>query len=298
MQLPSKVKIFLWRACHNALPTSTNLLDRKVPISPLCCCCNKKMETIVHALWERELLQLIREDSSFRGKLPSVILDSMLDFLLYCRTVMSSYDLLLLGVVLWKVWNLRNCTLHQRPCIAAADLVPWCRAFLADFVASHVVLPVVRVDNYLRWIPPIFGQLKLNMDAALNHSRSKIGMFSFDGVLKPNIAEAKAILFGVSMVLEGGFSSFSIESDAISIINCLINGILPSSKIGVVLKDILLLLDSFGAMFSFSYVPRSANRVAHVLAKFSFDCICWQIWVKDFPSFLFDVLTEDVQLSL
>ncbi|KAL5779271.1 hypothetical protein ACOSQ2_010008 [Xanthoceras sorbifolium] len=314
MQLPSKVKIFLWRACHNALPTSTNLLDRKVHIFPLCCCCNKEMETIGHAIWNCELLQSIRDDSSFIGKLPNVILNSVLDFLIYCWTVLSSSDLLLLGIVLWKVWNLRNCILHHQPCIIAADLVPWCRAFLADFATAHVVLPAARVEKYLRWIPHIYGQLKLNTDAALNSSRCKTGlgavlrnhmgevllsgMFSFDGVLKLDIAEAKALLFGVSMALDGGFSSFLIESDVTSIINYLISGILPSSEIDVVLENILLLLESFGAVFSFSHISRSANGVAHVLAKFSFDCISWQVWVKDCPSFLFNVFTEDVELSL
>ncbi|KAL5860080.1 hypothetical protein ACOSQ4_001376 [Xanthoceras sorbifolium] len=97
-------------------------------------------------------------------------------------------------------------------------------------------------------------------------------MFSFDGIMKPNIVEPKTILFGVYMALKCGFSSFSIDSDAALIINCLNTGLLFFSEIDVILEDIFLLLESFETVFSFSHVSHSTNKVAHVLAKFSFDC--------------------------
>ncbi|KAL5750014.1 hypothetical protein ACOSP7_024617 [Xanthoceras sorbifolium] len=98
------------------------------------------------------------------------------------------------------------------------------------------------------------------------------GLVSFDGVLKPDVTEAKAVLFGVSMALEGGFSSFSIESDAASVIKGLTSIILHASEFGVVLEDIRLLIRSFRAVVKFFfYVPHCANKVAHILARFSFD---------------------------
>ncbi|KAL5857645.1 hypothetical protein ACOSQ3_005103 [Xanthoceras sorbifolium] len=314
LQLPSKVKIFLWRACHNILPTATNLLARKISVSPLCYRCHKYEETVAHALWGCHLLQNIHAVCGFMGCLTNVIQDSMLDFLMFCRSVISSYNMQLLGIILWKVWHIRNCSVYQRPCMAIEEVVPWCQNFLADYSTAHFVPRPSRVERFVRWILPIFGHFTLNTNAALDHLRCKtglgavlrnhlgevmlLGMFSFNGLLSPEIAEAKAILFGVSMALEGGFYAFSINSDVISVINCLVRGNLPLSELGVVLEDVLMLLQSFRSVFSFSHVPRSANKVAHVLAKYSFACNSWMIWVEDFPSFLFDVLTEDAQISL
>ncbi|KAL5796520.1 hypothetical protein ACOSQ2_001340 [Xanthoceras sorbifolium] len=93
--------------------------------------------------------------------------------------------------------------------------------------------------------------------------------------------------------------SFSIESDAVTVINCLNSSKLPLSEIGVVLADILTLVQTYGAVVSsYSHVPRSANKVAHTLAKTSFDFVTWMVWVDDYPYFIANILAEDVAVSL
>lgn len=44
------VKIFLWQACNNILPTKENLFMRKTTTDPLCPICRLEVETIGHAL--------------------------------------------------------------------------------------------------------------------------------------------------------------------------------------------------------------------------------------------------------
>jgi hypothetical protein len=51
MHTPPVVKMFLWRACHNALPTKTNLFRRKITMDSLCPICEVEAETIGHVLW-------------------------------------------------------------------------------------------------------------------------------------------------------------------------------------------------------------------------------------------------------
>ncbi|KAL5734299.1 hypothetical protein ACOSP7_032160 [Xanthoceras sorbifolium] len=149
-------------------------------LSPLCCRSHKEFESVTHALWGCDALKKLREDCSFLGRLPNVIHGSLLEFLLFCRV------------------------------------------FLDDFATAREVRSPVRVDRFVRWIAPITGELKLYTDAALdlswgntgfgvvlrNHCGEVMlsGLVSFDGVLKLDDAEAKAILFGVSVALEGGFS--------------------------------------------------------------------------------------------
>jgi hypothetical protein len=43
--------MFSWRACHNILPTRSNLAKRKVVEDSLCPCCKREPKTTLHVLW-------------------------------------------------------------------------------------------------------------------------------------------------------------------------------------------------------------------------------------------------------
>jgi hypothetical protein len=51
LKVPNVEKNFIWRACHDILPTRENLQKRKVVNDPLCPVCGKEEETTVHILW-------------------------------------------------------------------------------------------------------------------------------------------------------------------------------------------------------------------------------------------------------
>ena len=51
-RLPNKIKVFMWRACHNILPTLERLRQRRIIENALCPICMQAPETIIHALWE------------------------------------------------------------------------------------------------------------------------------------------------------------------------------------------------------------------------------------------------------
>jgi hypothetical protein len=51
LQIPNPVKVFLWKACHNLLPTKANLFTRKVVDNNCCPVCLIEEENIFHALW-------------------------------------------------------------------------------------------------------------------------------------------------------------------------------------------------------------------------------------------------------
>jgi hypothetical protein len=51
VQGPRVVKMFLWQACNNILPTKEKLWKRKITDDPLCPVCCMEVETVGHALW-------------------------------------------------------------------------------------------------------------------------------------------------------------------------------------------------------------------------------------------------------
>ncbi|KAK3206989.1 hypothetical protein Dsin_021035 [Dipteronia sinensis] len=46
-----KIKMFIWRACYDWVPTRCNLVGRGMKIATDCPVCNQSMETTLHAVW-------------------------------------------------------------------------------------------------------------------------------------------------------------------------------------------------------------------------------------------------------
>ena len=51
LEVPNSVKMFMWRACNDLLPTKCNLVKRKMVEDCICPCCYREEETVVHVLW-------------------------------------------------------------------------------------------------------------------------------------------------------------------------------------------------------------------------------------------------------
>ena len=58
-QVPRKIKHFMWKACHNALPTKVNLVRQKILEVNTCQNCDRCPKSITHALWECESIQAV-----------------------------------------------------------------------------------------------------------------------------------------------------------------------------------------------------------------------------------------------
>lgn len=51
LSLPSKVKMFIWRACVGILLTNALLWGRHMQKDGLCSCCVQEVESVSHVLW-------------------------------------------------------------------------------------------------------------------------------------------------------------------------------------------------------------------------------------------------------
>ena len=52
LNIPNKVKHFLWRACSDSLPTKRNLAQRRIITNVTCDLCRDQPEDAIHALWD------------------------------------------------------------------------------------------------------------------------------------------------------------------------------------------------------------------------------------------------------
>ena len=108
LQVPAKIKVFMWKACNDMLPLFEALGKRKIPVSKLCPMCKWKNESILYNLWGCRCLKPMRNfwspkmAGNHKGKL------HFFAFIIGCVEHLNFVELGLFCVCLWKVWAIRN----------------------------------------------------------------------------------------------------------------------------------------------------------------------------------------------
>jgi hypothetical protein len=183
LKIPSKVKLFAWRACQNLLPTRDNLYKRKVIQDPVCPCCGLEVETIIHSLWSCSAAKDVWGDNlSCFQKCSS----SQISFLLLLDSCFRIYDkekVELLLVVARNIWLRRNSLLFEGCFLAPRRIWEEFISFLEDYRNSlqeeenvNKVLNSVAHLGPQVWHPPPTGHFKINWDASLDLRRNCISV--------------------------------------------------------------------------------------------------------------------------
>ena len=103
MQAPLKIKKFLWRACHNVLPTKQALMRRKILEDPICEKCKQAVEDLVHALWSCPELDVVWADQEIRGFRCEIGFTGVKELLSWMIEEEKSLELF--AYMAWNVWN-------------------------------------------------------------------------------------------------------------------------------------------------------------------------------------------------
>ncbi|KAL5783740.1 hypothetical protein ACOSP7_008769 [Xanthoceras sorbifolium] len=308
LNIPAKVRMFVWRACRNLLPTRSLLAARRVPVGSGCPLCDAAVEFVLHSLWLCRSLAESKAAVPFLASLRLPAEGSFLDFILACFSILLVHEMELLLVLLWRFWFRHNLAMHSAPLLSVEDTVGWSERFLVDFQAA-VAVPNVRCDLVVeRWLAPSPGWVKINSDVAVDVRGRRLGfgvvirdctgkvLVSYTslllGLFSSDIGEALAILLGLRLAIDMGLSTVCVESDAASVVKQLSSRVTSCSDIGLILDDILSLVVNF-ADLSFLSVRRSANIVAHGLAKFALSHQPVGVRLGSVPSSLALVVLDD-----
>ncbi|KAH7569641.1 hypothetical protein JRO89_XS06G0225100 [Xanthoceras sorbifolium] len=284
LNIPAKVRMFVWRACRNLLPTRSLLAARRVPVGAGCPLCDAAVDSVLHSLWSCRSLVDSKAVVPFLASLRLSTVGSFFDFVLAYKVSLLVHEMELLLVLFWRFWFRRNRAVHSAPLLSVEETVGWSELYLADFQAAAAT-PRLRGSSIVeRWQAPSPGWVKINSDVAVDVRGHRLGfgvvfrdsvgkvLVSYTslllGLFSPDIGEALAILLGLRLAIDMGLSTICVKSDAASVVKQLSSRVTSCSDIGLVLDDILSLVVGF-ADISFSSVRRSANQVAHGLAKFA-----------------------------
>ncbi|XP_028110664.1 uncharacterized protein LOC114309167 [Camellia sinensis] len=157
-----------------------------------------------------------------------------------------------------------------------------------------------------RWTPPPHGMFKVNCDTSFASKGKKTSLavilqdwkgHLIDGVVSivhtssVTQGEARAIWLACMFLQALGLSNFQVESDCKSVIDLCVSELVPPWECLAYLSDIRS--TGQASSFSFSWVPRAANSVAHWLASSRIQDALPLDWIRNPPMYLRNLLVSD-----
>lgn len=316
IDLPHKVKIFLWRFCRNNLPVRKRLSSKGVSYPITCPMCNADIEHKLHLFFDCHFAVSCWDYIGFRYDMSRV--EFAPDWLLDKLHNAPFTEVAAIVRVLWGVWFFRNKRVWEGKNVTASFAMDWSSKFISDWrsaKASRLMLTAVGVKHYSsvvhKWRPPERGMLKLNVDAAYKVGldsfsiglvlRDHLGSFVAGKVLCFKIvssvleAETMAVHEGLKWLCSMPHQLVEVESDALLVvqaIKCDQNNLL---EVGFILDACREML-KYNPGLSLSFAKRQANNAAHLMAKVPCLLNC-QSYFTSPPSVLLETLCFDAKFE-
>lgn len=124
MQLPGKIKIFMWRLFLDRLPTISNLNVRGLDLPNLCSFCGRRGEDALHIFWLCKFSRLQWTRCSIARGAVLRVLSSISLLLQDLKEGISWDEFAVLATFLWGLWNAQN-RLRLQGLVPTSDIGPW-----------------------------------------------------------------------------------------------------------------------------------------------------------------------------
>ncbi|KAH9735375.1 reverse transcriptase domain-containing protein [Citrus sinensis] len=174
MEIPEKIKIFMWRAAQNMLPTAYNLWKRKAIKEPMCGRCSKEKEDGFHALIGCKYANKVWKLTDFHQNMKMLAQQDLLSTLQEMGKIASRKDMELIIATCWSIWSSRNLFIFKGKEEDAQISVGRAAAIVESY--RRIKIPATQTvsqnqsNNQQTWLPPPNGWYKVNVDAAIRPS--------------------------------------------------------------------------------------------------------------------------------
>ncbi|KAL0331144.1 UNVERIFIED_CONTAM: hypothetical protein Sangu_1659900 [Sesamum angustifolium] len=159
-RIPNKVKVFVWRACQNALPTGANLCKRASISQVVCPLCGDDFEDVIHVLlccpFARQVWGMVPLAANIK-------------------------DCTKTGVLLW-MQSVASHWFHNRCAMAGETVEPiqvvtFATQFLDSFLHQAAASSSLRdTGTYSTWQAPSLDFVKINFDGAVSGREGTMGV--------------------------------------------------------------------------------------------------------------------------
>ncbi|KAK4413835.1 hypothetical protein Salat_2796300 [Sesamum alatum] len=165
---PSKVKVFGWRLCTNALPTMQNLMKRNPGVDNVCPVCRTEDEDSKHILLQCPVVRQVWALSDLPWRVIPNWCDDAADWLRHVSSTLEANDPDRALLICWLLWQNRNQCLWGMTGSTAEDIAANSMRILWEYGEYIQSLQQAnRTDSsYSFWKAPPEGVIKVNFDGA------------------------------------------------------------------------------------------------------------------------------------
>ncbi|KAK5836891.1 hypothetical protein PVK06_012696 [Gossypium arboreum] len=253
LQIPTKIKIHLWRSLKDYVPHLSNLVKGRLRVDSACPLCKEAPETLHHRLWFCRVLRHL-----WRNRL----VNEGLNFALHevVRLVQSFAQVSNFSQV-FSSPSVTHRTLLWQPPISGFIKLNFDASFLENSNTS--ISAVLARDEE--------GQI--------------LGACTYPiaDVANAFVAEARVCEWALYFVLDMGFRNLILEGDSLTVIKKLTSNKMDRSILSPISQNILS-LERFFEKVSYQFVSREINRAAHALAMEGRHRVSPCFWVEEAPS--------------
>jgi hypothetical protein len=165
LPVPPKNRHFLWRACHNSLPTRSNLHHRHILDDPGCSSCTNQAETTIHALWQCKSVQPLWHSIPWGSKIAVSTYTSFMDLMYQCFSLLSTSELAIFSMISWAIWYRRNRLRLQQPVDNDDQIIRRAHEHLSEFQEAQDRDPQLpkqpTYTEITKWKPPELGRYRV-----------------------------------------------------------------------------------------------------------------------------------------
>ncbi|XP_019158219.1 PREDICTED: uncharacterized protein LOC109154945 [Ipomoea nil] len=301
--------MFLWRAISDILPTTTNLLIKRVDVDPRCAMCGLSQEDTMHALVLCDFARNIWDKSNLT--IPNIITNIFYVWFDELLNVLDSDGIFYAVAILYNVWRARNRAVWEatlpRPEVvlktAAAAKLAWTQAH-AQPTAQATTLPAMpnplqgsanlHAPNSVAAEPPGPPRHICRVDGGYMQEtgQAALGVLLLDtdggyvsaysgplqGCSSPLMAEALACKEALSWLNDRGEQNVEVYTDCLTLHRYLTTPtVVLRTYLGYAIDTCRLIASSFQSC-SFHFIPRLENHLAHALATTAYQQTATMYW--------------------
>ncbi|XP_074374595.1 uncharacterized protein LOC141715006 [Apium graveolens] len=289
IKAPPKSINILWRALSCCLPYNLQLQQKHVQVSVVCPVCSEENESILHALVECSFAA-----QCWRHAFPQVqvgVVGYFSEWLDQMLSRCNQGDRAKIAVVCWAVWKACNDLVWNQKSSQAYKVVESAEEYLKQWKLAQINSNIAPVSSLLEgdgassWVKPQIDIIKVSVDAAIFKDREEFGfglvardhlggLIKAKSVLRkwvssPETAEAMAVKEALSWIKQEGWSQVELESDSLVTVQAIRSSMVMRSAFGRIAEECRHSLRQL-IKVSLNFVRRSANMVAHKLARASY----------------------------